>query len=248
MEQSSQKKAIVIGASSGIGSALAVAYGKRGYDVGLMARRVNLLNDVAQQIPGTTYIKQIDIARTDTAPNILTQLIDEMGGVDVIVINSGVRYSNKQLHLKPELDTIAVNAVGFAAVAVVAVNYFLKKDAGHLIGISSIAGLRGSPNSPSYNASKAFVSKYLNGLYQKCINSNVTVTDIRPGFVETAMIADIKKKFWVATPEQAARQILRAMDAKKKVAYVTRRYVFLALLMRLIPDRLVCALYRRARD
>ncbi len=243
----SAKKAIVIGASSGIGRAVAIELGKQGYDVGLMARREHLLREAAGQIHTNTFIQTIDISQPETAAKCLEQMIEKMGGVDVVIINSGVRHPNKQLLLKPELDTIAVNVQGFVAMATVAMNHFRSKNSGNLVGISSIAGLRGTSNAPSYNSSKAFVSIFLNGLWQKCLSTGITVTDIRPGFVETDMIANIKSKFWVATPEKAAVQILQAMDRKKKVAYVTRRYLLAAWLMRIIPDWLYYNVYKKLR-
>ena len=243
----SAQKAIVIGASSGIGRAVAIELGNQGYEVGLMARREHLLKKTASQIQTNTFTQTIDISQPETAAKCLEKMIDKMGGVDVVVVNSGVRRPNKELLLKPELDTIAVNVQGFVAMATVALNHFLAKNSGHLIGISSIAGLRGTPNAPSYNSSKAFVSIFLNGLWQKCMGTGVTVTDIRPGFVETDMIANIRSKFWVATPQKAAKQILRAMDRKKKVAYVTRRYLFASWLMRIIPDWLYYNGYKKLR-
>ncbi len=243
----SPKKAIVIGASSGIGRAVAVELGLRGYQVGLTARRENLLREAAEEIPTKTIVRTIDISSPESAASRLEELIKQMGGVDVIVINSGVRNPNKDLALKPELDTIAVNVQGFVAMATVALNHFLEKKHGYLAGISSIAGLRGTSNAPAYNASKAFVSIYLNGLWQKCIGTGVTVTDIRPGFVDTDMIADIPSKFWVASPQKAAGQILDAMFRKKKVAYVTRRYILLSWLIRIIPDTLYYKVYKKMR-
>jgi short-subunit dehydrogenase len=114
--------------------------------------------------------------------------------------------------------------------------YFRKKKGGHLVGITSIAALRGNKWAPSYNASKAYQVNYLEGLRQKArdLQATVTITDIRPGFVETNM-AKGDKLFWVASPEKAAWQIWKAIRKKKRVAYVTRRWRIYALLVRLAP-------------
>ena len=241
------KKAIVIGASSGIGEALVYEFAKQGYEVGMTARRDRLLEKISSNIRSKTYVRKMDVSQPEQSAKILEELISEMGGVDAIVINSGVRIPNKELDLKHELSIIGVNVCGFAAMAGTAVKYFLNRGKGYLVGVSSIASLRGTANSPSYNASKSFVSIYLNGLRQKCFDTGVSVTDIRPGFVETPMIANIKTKFWVASPAKAASQIYQAMIKKKTVVYITKRWKLVAILIRLIPDYLYYALYKKAR-
>ncbi len=121
----------------------------------------------------------------------------------------------------------------------VAVHHFLQQRAGHLVGISSIAALRGTGGAPSYNASKAFVSNYLEGLQQKCakLKLPITITDVKPGFVNTAM-AQGEGLFWVAPPEKAAEQIYQAIKARKTHAYVTKRWRSIGVLLRLMPRHL----------
>lgn len=121
--------------------------------------------------------------------------------------------------------------------AVAARDYFLEKNDGHIVAITSIAGLRGSSAVPIYSASKAFASNYLAGLraYFNKINKNIYVTTVQPGFVDTAM-AKSDKKFWVATPEKAAVQIGDAIEYKKKLVYVTKRWRIVAWLYKILPD------------
>jgi short-subunit dehydrogenase len=118
--------------------------------------------------------------------------------------------------------------------------HFLEVGRGHLVGITSIAALRGGRLTPAYNASKAFESSYLGALRLKAIRAGVavTVTEIQPGLVDTAM-AQGENLFWLASPEKAARQIMRAIERKKKRAYVTRRWRLIAWFFKLAPDRLV---------
>ena len=241
------KKAVIIGASSGIGEALVYEFAKQGYEVAMTARRLNLLEQISINIKAKTYVKQMDISRPRKAVRILTELIDEMGYVDAIVVNSGIRIPNKELDLGYELNIINTNVRGFAAMASTAVKYFLKRGKGNLVGISSIAGLRGSANSPSYNASKSFVSVYMNGLRQKCYDTGVYITDIRPGFVKTAMTKNIKTKFWTASTKKAAAQIYKSMKKKKNMVYITKRWNIIALLIHLIPNFLYYKIYKIAR-
>lgn len=118
----------------------------------------------------------------------------------------------------------------------VAFQHFLEKGSGHLVGISSIAALRGNRESPAYNASKAFESNYLEGLRQKVrkLRLQITITDIKPGFVKTAM-AKGDGIFWAADADKAARQIYNAIRRRKSSAYITRRWRLVAWVMKLLP-------------
>lgn len=232
-----RKKAIVIGATSGIGKELARIFSQRGYIVGLAGRRTHLLDGLKNELPDNSFAKHIDISQPDKAINQLEDLIAEMEGVDIIVISSGVGYVNKDLQWFPEKETIDVNVSGFSAMANVAMHHFLSKGSGHLVGISSIAALRGDSDAPAYNASKAFVSNYMEGLRKKVVKlrSSVTVTDIQPGFVDTAM-AKGDGLFWVASPPKAAQQIYNAIEKKRKHAYITKRWRLIGWLMKAMPE------------
>jgi short-subunit dehydrogenase len=230
------KKAIIIGASSGIGRELSNILAKNGFEVGLMARRLELLNEVRNQIPTKAYVGHIDISDVTDAMQKVNKMIQEMDGMDLLVINSGVGFLNPELNWEKEKQTIDVNTYGFCALAGLGYNFFCKQNFGHLVGISSIGALRGNDIAPAYNASKAFMSNYLEGLQKKSFKEKrqITVTDIKPGFVDTDM-AKGEGKFWVATPQEASEQIFRAILSKKKHAYITRRWTLIAWLIKLMP-------------
>jgi short-subunit dehydrogenase len=230
------KKAIVIGASSGIGRELSKILSRNQYMVGVMARRVHLLEELRIEIGNDVFVEQIDVSDADSAKDRLTKLIEKMGGVELVVISAGIGYLNPELDWTFEKETIKTNVTGFAAVANVAVNHFLEKSSGHLVGISSIAALRGGRESPAYNASKAFVSNYLEGLRQKVrkLDLPITITDIKPGFVKTAM-AKGDGIFWAADAEKAAIQICDAIERREASVYITRRWRLVAWILRLLP-------------
>lgn len=232
-------KAIVIGASSGIGKELAIELAKEGYEIGLMARRMELLQELQNLIPTKTYLDFLDISQPQGAILRLERLIQEMEGVDLVVINSGIGFLNPELDWQKEKQTIDVNVSGFTAMAGAAFNVFLKQGKGHLVGISSIAALRGGDMAPAYNASKAYMASYLEGLRKKAFQSKsrITVTEIRPGYVDTEM-AKGDKKFWMASPKVAAEQICSAIRRKKSVAYITKRWRLIGWLMNIMPDAL----------
>jgi short-subunit dehydrogenase len=230
------KKAIIVGASSGIGRELAKILSSNQYAVGVMARRVQLLDALCKEVEGTLFVQRIDVADAESAMEALAMLIREMGGVDLVVISAGTGDINNSLGWHSENETIKTNVSGFSAVVNVAMRHFTEKGSGHLVGISSIAALRGGRESPAYNASKAFESNYLEGLRQKVRKSGlpITITDIKPGFVNTAM-AKGDGIFWAAEPEEAARQIYHVIKRRKSSAYVTRRWVLIAWLIKLLP-------------
>jgi short-subunit dehydrogenase len=231
------QKAIVIGASSGIGRELALTLAKNGYQVGLMARRMELLQALQNEIPSKTYIEYLDISLPEDAVARLERIMQEMGDVDLIIINSGIGFLNPELDWQKEKQTLNVNVYGFTVLAGVAFNYFLKRGHGSLVGISSIAALRGGDTAPAYFASKAYMSNYLEGLRKKAFQSKapITVTDIRPGYVDTEM-AKGDKKFWMASSAIAAKQIYSAIQQRKSVAYITRRWRLIAWIMKVLPE------------
>ena len=226
----------MIGASSGIGRELAKMLAQNGYAIGVMARRLHLLNDLRKEITSELYIREINVADAETAIGTLGNFINQMGGVDLVVISAGTGDINNDLNWRLENETIMTNVTGFAALANVAIHHFMEKGSGHLVNISSIVALRGGRESPAYNASKAFESNYMEGLRQKItrLRLPITITDIKPGFVQTAM-AKGEGIFWAAPANKAAKQIYDAINRKQTCAYITRRWRLIAWLLKIIP-------------
>ena len=231
------QKAIVIGASSGIGKELAKILARNNYVVGITGRRIHLLEELQKELSASIFVKQMDISRTQEAITQLKELIAEIGGMDLIIINAGIGFINPDLELEKEQATIDVNVSGFVAMATMAMKYFLAQKSGHIVAISSVAALRGNRGAPAYDASKAFMSNYMEGLRTFAAHSGfpIATTDIKPGFVDTAM-AQGEHIFWQASAEKAATQIFHAIKNKRKHAYITRRWRIIAWLFRNIPD------------
>ncbi len=138
-------KAIIIGASSGIGRELAKQMSAAGYVLGITARRLDLLKSLADELPEACVPMAMDLRETDTAVSVLRELIASLEGVDLIVINAGVGTTDRGFPTASELETAIVNAVGFTAMANTAYHYFAERGNGHIVGISSISALRGGP-------------------------------------------------------------------------------------------------------
>lgn len=233
-----EKKAVIIGATSGIGRALAEELHARGYALGLTGRRVERLEELKTSLGQNVHIQFMDVTKTRDAIDQLEILINEMKHMDIIVLNAGVSNFRGSTKWKTEKRVIDVNIRGFAALANFSFDYFEKQGKGHIVGVSSVAGLFGYGLSAAYNASKAFVSTYLQGYRQRANHSkaDIAVTDIIPGFVESEMTEGKDGMFWVADQDKSAKQIANAIEARKNRAYITKRWRLIGWLLKLVPD------------
>ena len=232
------QNAIIIGGTSGIGRELARQLCGRGVRVAVTGRRRELLDELAQESGQKCLARYMDVSQFKEARECLADIIMELGDVDLIIISAGTGFIDPEHAWDKEKTTIDVNVTGFAAIANAAFRYFLERGRGRLVGISSIAAIRGG-EVPAYFASKAFVRNYLQGLRRIAAKrkSDVIVTEVMPGFVDTAM-AKGPGLFWVAPVEKAARQILTAIDKGKTFAYITKRWRLVAWVLKLLPDSL----------
>ncbi len=231
-------KAIITGASAGLGRELARIMAREGWALGLLARNQAALEALAGELGPSVKVRAADVTDADALPSHLDALAAELRGLDCMVVNAGVAPHNRKLAWEQERVTVATNVLGFVGCASWAARFFYQQKRGHIVGISSVAALSGSAAVPAYNASKAFASRYLDGLRANLGRFGIGVTDVRPGYVRTHMTEDQPGMFWVVDAETAARGIFRAIRRRAKVAYVPRRWVLIALMARLAPGRL----------
>jgi short-subunit dehydrogenase len=239
--QATMKKIIIIGATSGMGRELARIYAGAGHLVGATGRRQDLLYSLQLEYPNQLITECFDVTGTGHI-SYLEALIRKLGGLDLLIYSSGFGEHTEQLDWVIDRRTVDINVNGFVEIMHYAFNYFVRQGHGHLAVLSSIASIRGNGGAPAYSASKAFQSVFFEGLYMKTLHMRakkggpvVYVTDVQPGFVDTAM-AKAPKRFWVAPPAKAARQIVRAIEKKRWRVYVTRRWWIIAKLMKWMPD------------
>lgn len=235
-EKSIMKKIIVVGATSGIGRELALQLAAKNYLVGVTGRRMDKLESLQAEWPGNIIISAFDNTDTTEAIKKLEDLAAQLGELDVIILSSGIGTINLDLEFEIEKQIIDLNVTGFTAIADWAFTFFTNQKHGQLAAISSIAGLRGNHESPAYFSSKAYQINYLEGLRQKAKKTNapIYITDIRPGFVTTDLIVS-HMRFWVSTVEKASKQIIFAIENRKKVAYITKRWGIAAAALKLMP-------------
>lgn len=232
------KKIIITGATSGIGEALARLCVQNGYRVGGTGRRVERLQELQKELGDSFHHVGMDVSEFDAAKEKLQLLIEEMGGMDILVLNAGISNYPGSSITAMEQKIVDVNVSGFIQIFGEGFQYFRKQGYGQLVGISSIAGLFGSSRAAPYSASKAFISTYMQAYRQRCnkLKEDIFVTDVKPGFVESEMTEGKRGMFWVADTEKAVKQLLKDIEKKKSYSYITRRWRFIAWLLKLTPN------------
>lgn len=238
------KKAIVMGATSGIGMEVAKLLAAKGWQVGIAGRRIERLQTLisdnkATPQGGITCYQQIDVTSAE-APSQLLELIDKLGGMDLYFHSSGIGWQNNSLDIEKELKTVETNGLGFTRMVDTAFNWFAthhqNNSKARIACITSIAGTKGLGAAPAYSATKRFQNHYLECLTQQARMRHlpISITDIRPGFVKTDLIAGSTYPLQLQ-PEDVAKHIVRAIEKGKEVKVIDWRYAILVFFWRLIP-------------
>ena len=224
-------KAIIVGASSGIGLEVARLFIQRGWTVGVAARRLDLLQTI-----GAADVEQIDVTSAD-APEKLMQLVDRLGGMDLFFYASGIGKQNRELTPDIELATVETNGLGFTRMIGCAYRYFAQQGRGHIAAITSIAGTKGLGPAPAYSATKAMQNVYLQALEQQANARKLDIrfTDIRPGFVDTALLSGTFHYPMMLKPQAVAREIVSAIEHHKHIRVIDWKYRILIAVWRRIP-------------
>src|ERR1700722_5310701 len=203
------QKILIIGATSGIGRELARLYAAAGHHVGATGRRQDLLDSLQHEYTDQIFTACYDATAADAAQQ-LAVLTQRLGGLDLLIFNAGWGDLSETLDWTIDKTTVDININAFLPAIHFGWNHFIRQGHGHLVTISSIAGVRGNRRSPAYSAAKSFQSTYFEGLYIKARKRKIPlyITDIQPGFIDTKMAKG--PRFWVAPLDKAARQIVRA--------------------------------------
>ena len=237
------QRAIIIGASSGMGEALATQLAAQGAQVALVARREAELAHIQAQLGAERcYCYVHDVQERDKIPTIFQQIAHDMGGVDLVVYAAGIMpdVGPDEYNTVLDVEILSINLLGAIAWLNEAAARFARTGNGTIIGISSVAGDRGRRANPAYATSKAALTTYLEALRNRLSVKGVTVLTIKPGYVATPMLAGAKisKLFPVIPADRAAREILTAAAKQQQVAYVPAVWRPIMGLVRAIPSRL----------
>lgn len=227
---------IIIGASSGIGKGLLKKYATVSNKIAIVARRVSILKELEELYSPNVITYAADITKQDEISAAIKYFTSQLSTMDLVIVCSGVGEINSELDFGIELPTLNTNVIGWTYVVDSFYNLLHQQGFGHLVAITSIGGLRGEAQAPSYSASKAYQINYMEALRKKAYKdgNNIKVTDIRPGLVNTRM-AKGDGLFWVMPVDKVVVQIANAIKQNRSKAYVTKRWHFLALIIRLLP-------------
>jgi short-subunit dehydrogenase len=227
---------VIIGATSGIGKALFEKYANEDNRIGIIGRRVHLLDKLHHNYPSKTIPAKADITKLEEIEQAINALHKEMEYIDLAIVCSGTGNLNATLDYAIERPAIDTNVVGWTFAIDMFYHIFEQQGCGHLVAITSAGGLRGEAMAPAYSATKAYQINYMEALCKKAYKSRIqiAVTDIRPGLVETAM-AKGEVLFWVMPVEKVASQIIAAIRKKRSKAYVTKRWHVLAIINKYLP-------------
>ena len=223
------KRAIVMGASSGIGLEVARLLKERGWTVGAAARRVERLTDF-------DFATQIDV-NSEKGGEQLQALIEQMGGMDLYIHVAGIGHQNRELRADIELQTVQTNGVGFTRMVGTAYRYLANHGGGHIATVSSIAGTKGLGPAPAYSATKALQNTYIEALEQlsNAQGLNIHFTDLRPGFVDTDLLNDGRHYPLLLNKVRVAEDIVKAIERRRHVRVIDGRWRAITWLWRRIP-------------
>lgn len=237
------KSILITGASSGIGRALAFEFSRRGYALGLCARRLELLESLRDELGRETQvaIAKLDVADLERVPEVLHKQADELGGVQIVIANAGVGERSYPGEGTFHLDSkvIEINVLGAMATIDAGTEILKKEGGGQIVGISSVAGFRGLSTTPAYSASKAALSTYMEGIRNNLKQHKIAVTVLNPGFIDTPINTHRKSRPFLISAEKGAS--LMADMIEKKVWSSTVPvwpWALITNLMRLLPERL----------
>ncbi|HHV04324.1 MAG: SDR family NAD(P)-dependent oxidoreductase [Bacteroidales bacterium] len=231
------KRAVIIGATSGIGKEVARILLSEGWKVGISGRREDLLIQMQSEAPESVEYEVIDITRQE-APQLLGQLISKLGGMDLYLHSAGYGRINPGLDPELEMKTIKTNVFGFVTMIDCAFNYFRQQKHGYIAAITSVAGRRGLGLNAAYSSTKRFQMTYLTALAQLSNNYryNIRISDIQPGFVNTAFLSHsyplrLKTSY-------VAGKIVKGLMKGRRCIVIDWRYRIVVFVWHLIPGRL----------
>jgi len=229
---------IIIGASAGLGAALAGKLAKEGYTLALLARNEEKLNAVCNEINmngGHAFAYVHDVSEYDEVPDLLRKIVADLGGLDLVVFLAGVNYppgGMDKYNFENDRKMIEVNLIGAMAWLTPIAEMFQAAKIGQIVGIGSVAGDRGRVGNPGYNTSKAGLATYLEALRNRLTRHGVNVLTVKPGFMKTEMLQAAQGATpFAIEPEKAADDIVKAIKKHKQQIYTASiwRWIMLAI-------------------
>ncbi len=244
------QKVIITGASSGIGRALAQEYARRGATLGLIARRKDLLEQLAASLPVRSYCYAVDVTDADALAAAAANFTAHAGCPDIVIANAGVSAGTLTAYSEDNAvfdEVVRVNLMGMMLTFQPFVDAMRTRRDGILAGIASVAGLRGLPGAAAYSASKAAAISYLESLRVELHGSGVSVVTICPGYIATPMTSRNPYRMpFMLDAAVAARRIADAIAARKRFYVLPWQMALVSWALRRLPRPIYDALFARA--
>ncbi len=240
-----RRRVIIVGASDGLGAALARRLAREGYSLGLLARRKDKLEALSNELNTSmgapcAYSYVHDVTEYDHIPSLLRRIVADLGGLDLVIFCAGINLPPggiDRYHFENDRQMIETNLIGAMAWLTPVAEMFQAAKSGQIVGIGSVAGDRGRVGNPGYNTSKAGLGPYLEALRNRLTRDGVHVLTVKPGFVQTDMLKAAQGGTpFVIPPEQAADDIWKAIRKRKQQIYTPARWRWIMLAIQHTPS------------
>lgn len=243
------KRILVLGVTSAIAQECSRVWAKQGAILYIVARNDERLHVIADDLrvrgAKEVHTRCLDLNILEQHKDLIEKIISTLNRLDIVLVAHGTlpNQSRCEQSVSEALAEINTNAISVISLLTVLANYFESVGAGSIAVVSSVAGDRGRASNYVYGSAKSMVTSFTSGLRQRLYKKNVTVTTIKPGFVDTPMTARFKKNILWAKPSIVAQKIVQAIDQKKSVAYVPFFWAYIMLVIRLLPEKIFRKLY-----
>jgi short-subunit dehydrogenase len=249
LETAAAKSVFITGASSGLGRQMAIEFSRRGYRLALTARRLEALQALQSELEkdgaAGVFVAALDVIDDVAVAKVFAEARAFLGSIDIVVANAGIGFHGSigKLAFAKVRDTVATNITGFMATVDVAMQCFREQGRGHLVGISSVAAFRGMPAGGVYGASKAAVSAYLQALRAETYNSDILVTTLSPGYIDTPINRGARSRPFVIGVEKGGKLLVDLIEQRVQSATVPRwPWAVLARLLAILPTAIIAKL------
>lgn len=238
-----RRRGLIIGASAGLGAALARKLSSEGYSLALLARSQKKLESLCREInagggAARAYIH--NVVEYGRVPSLLREIVADLGGLDLVIYVASVNLppgGMDKYNFENDRQMIEVNLIGAMAWLTPVAELFQAAGAGQIVGISSVAGDRGRVGNPGYNTSKAGLTTYLEALRNRLTRRGVRVLTVKPGFMKTEMLkAAAGPTPFAIEPATAAGHIVNAIKKRKQVIYTAPLWRWIMLVIQHIPS------------
>ncbi len=240
------KSVFLTGASGGLGEGMARGFARRGYALALTARRTDKLEALAAELrsggAANVIVRHLDVTDFASVPRVLGEAADALGGLDIVVANSGIGGATPigKGAFDAARQVVETNLLGAMATIDAAVELFYRQRRGHIVGVTSVAAVRGLPNQGAYSASKSGLSRYLEAVRAEVAGSGIRVSDLAPGFIDTEINRHMPSRPFVVSAETGTEAIVSMIEGGTGFAYVPRMpWTLLAQLLKVLPSRLL---------